>query len=167
MKSIVAQLIRIRQALTPKKRSAVQRPPDARVDREPWLKEMLDVLGERYRLGDDTAQGIQVLCRTGKERFNPMRVWLSVPSKQVAGEYDVRVAPGHTAERGRALLDARVTAPLSSWGLHPTKESSEEWSGLVITRRYEGTCPDASVAAAAVAFLCRGPESVMNTALEG
>ena len=70
---------------------AVQRPPDARVDASPWLKQLLDELGARYRLGEDKPEGSQIVRRTGKERFNPMRVYVRASDAHVAGDYDVRV----------------------------------------------------------------------------
>lgn len=127
---------------------------------------MLDDLGERYRLGGDLSDGIQVLRRTGKARFNPMRVYLRTPDRTVTGDYDVRVREGKTLARGRALLDQRVSTPLAALGLKPVSETVEEWGGQVIVRRYQGACPDARIAAAAVRFMCEQSEQVMDAAAE-
>ena len=51
---------------------------------------MLAHLGERYRLGEDGAEGTRILRRTGRERFNPMQVWLRPAERVVVGEYEVR-----------------------------------------------------------------------------
>src|SRR5262249_24848661 len=83
----------------PTRKARVQRPPDPRVDGDPWLASMLDDLGERYRLGGDLSDGIQVLRRTGKARFNPMRVFLRTPDRTVTGDYGVG---GRGGKIGRA-----------------------------------------------------------------
>lgn len=127
---------------------------------------MLDDLGERYRLGGDLPDGIQVLRRTGKARFNAMRVYLRPPQRTVAGDYDVRLREGKTLEEGRALLERKVSSPLASLGLKPVTETVEDWGGQVIIRRYQGLCPDARIAAAAVRFICEQSEQVMDAAAE-
>jgi len=144
----------------------MQRPADPRVDADPWLSSMLDDLGERYRLGGDLPDGIQVLRRTGKARFNAMRVYLRPPQRTVAGDYDVRLREGKTLEEGRALLERKVSSPLASLGLKPVTETVEDWGGQVIIRRYQGPCPDARIAAAAVRFICEQSEQVMDAAAE-
>lgn len=148
------------------KKPPPQRPPDPRVDASPWLSRMLDDLGPRYRLGEDRAEGTQLIRRTGKERFNPMRVWVRAADTHVAGDYDVRVRGGKPLDVGREMLDRKVTAPLSGLGLRPTTETVEEWGGHVLTRRYEGTCADALAAAAAVRFICEKSDQVMDSEAE-
>jgi len=127
---------------------------------------MLDRLGERYQLGKDAADGIQVLRRTARTRFNPMRVYVQPINREVIGEYDVRVREGKTLAQGRALLDRKVSARLSELGVRPAREVVEEWGGEVIVRRYEGSCPDPQVAAAAVRFMCEESEQVMDASAE-
>jgi len=127
---------------------------------------MLDQLGERYQLGKDAADGIQVLRRTARTRFNPMRVYVQPINREVIGEYDVRVREGKTLAQGRALLDRKVSARLSELGMRPAREVVEEWGGEVIVRRYEGSCPDPQVAAAAVRFMCEESEQVMDASAE-
>jgi len=142
------------------------RPADPRVDSDPWLAPLFDALGERYRLGGQTPEGLQLLRRTGKERFTPQRLYLRPDSHHLRGDYDVRVREGATLETGRSLLDSRVGAPLQQLGLSPTQESVEEWGGQVITRRYEGTVADPVQAAAAVRFICERSEQIIDTAAE-
>jgi hypothetical protein len=154
----------VRQRLRGKPR--LKRPPDPRVDADPWLAALLDEVGERYRLGQDRADGIQVLRRTGKERFNPMRVYLHSPQRGVLGDYDVRIRDGRSIDEGRRLLDLRVSGRLAELGLKPVSETVEQWGGEVITRRYAGECPDAMVAAAAVRFMCEESEQIIDTAAE-
>lgn len=148
------------------KRPPPQRPPDPRVDASPWLSELLDSLGARYRLGEDKPEGARIIRRTGKERFNPMRAWVRASDRHVTGEYDVRVRGGKTLEHGRALLDRKVSGRLGELGLKPTTESVEEWGGQVITRRYEGACADALTAAAAVRFMCEQSDQVIDSEAE-
>lgn len=158
---------RLRRLLRGKPEAApAQRPPDPRVDRSPWLARLLDDLGARYRLGEDRPDGIQVIRRTGKERFNPMRVYLRPDGWTVAGDYDVRVRGGKPLDHGRRLLDRKVTARLAELGLKPTAETVEEWGGHVITRRYEGACQDPLAAAAAVRFMCEQSDQVMDSEAE-
>lgn len=148
-----------------RKRRAV-RPKDPRVDADPWLAQMFDELGERYRLGADLSDGIQVLRRTARARFNPMRVYLRPNNRAVVGDYDVRLREGKTVPEGRTLLDSKVSARLSALGLRPSKEGIEEWGGVVIVRRYEGLCPDAHLAASAVRFMCEESEQVIDALAE-
>ena len=154
------------RALRGLRKSKVRRPPDPRIDADAWLSTMFDELGERYRLGKDVADGIQVLRRTARARFNPMRVYLRPSNRAVIGDYDVRLRDGKTVSDGRSLLDRKVGARLSELGLRPTKEATEEWGGLVITRRYEGLCPDPHLAASAVRFMCEESEQVIDAAAE-
>jgi len=127
---------------------------------------MLDELGERYRLGKDVPDGIQVLRRTARTRFNPMRVYLRPSNRAVIGDYDVRLREGKTIPEGRGLLDRKVGARLSELGLRPSREAIEEWGGLVIVRRYEGLCQDAHRAASAVRFMCEESEQVIDAVAE-
>jgi len=117
-------------------------------------------------LGKDASDGIQVLRRTARTRFNPMRVYVQPSNRGVVGEYDVRVREGKTLAQGRALLDRKVSARLSELGVRPAREVVEEWGGEVIVRRYEGTCPDPQIAAAAVRFMCEESEQVMDASAE-
>jgi hypothetical protein len=157
---------RLRRVLRGLRRARSARPPDPRVDADPWLAKMLDELGERYRLGKDVPDGIQVLRRTARTRFNPMRVYLRPSNRAVIGDYDVRLREGKTIAEGRGLLDRKVGARLSELGLRPSKEAIEEWGGLVIVRRYEGLCQDAHRAASAVRFMCEESEQVIDAVAE-
>jgi hypothetical protein len=156
----------VRNAIRRFRKTKVQRPPDPRVDADPWLARMLDELGERYQLGKDVPEGIQVLRRTARTRFNRMRVYLKTSDRAVIGDYDVRLRGGKTLAEGRALLDRKVSARLSQLGVRPAGEAVEEWGGQVIVRRYEGPCPDPLVAAAAVRFMCEESEQVMDASAE-
>jgi len=127
---------------------------------------MLDQLGARYRLGEDKPEGSQIIRRTGKERFNPMRAYVRASDSHVAGDYDVRVRGGKPLEIGRELLDRKVTGPLAALGLRPTTERVEEWGGHVITRRYEGTCEDPHTAAQAIRFICEQSDQVIDSEAE-
>jgi hypothetical protein len=129
---------------------------------------MLVHLGERYRLGDDGADGIRILRRTSRERFNPMQVWLRPSERLVVGEYEVRAHgdPASAAAEARALLDARLSAPLARLGLAPGREAVEEWGGQVLIRRYQGRLDDAARAAAAIHFMCQESEQIIDTAAE-
>ncbi|HUK88271.1 MAG TPA: hypothetical protein VLT85_11445 [Terriglobales bacterium] len=137
-------------------------PPDPRLVADPWLGRMFAVLPDRYRLGPDAAEGAQVLRRTGRARFNPMRVWLRRAERVVRGEYEVRGDPA----AAKALLDARVSQRLGALGLSPAGESVDDWGGSVLTRKYEGRCDSAEQAAAAVRFLCEESEQQVNLAAE-
>ena len=134
-------------------------PADARLAADPWLGGIFARLGERYRLA---AGRTQVLRRTGRARFNPMRVWLLPVQRLVRGEYEVRGESG----AAKSLLDQRVSGRLAALGLSVTGESVEEWGGTVLTRRYEGRCETAEAAAAAVRFLCEESEQLINLAAE-
>lgn len=167
LRSLRRFLFGIRNALRGSERKPkIQRPPDARVDANPWLASMLDDLGERYRLGNDLSEGIQVLRRTARARFNPMRVYIRTDDRRVAGDYDVRVHSGTTLDEGRRILDRRVSDSLAKLGLAAAGETVEEWGGQVITRRYQGMCPDARIAAAAVRFICEESEQVIDASAE-
>src|SRR5215831_3277798 len=98
---------RLRHVLRGSRRSRAARPPDPRVDADPWLAQMLDELGGRYRLGHDGPDGIQVLRRTARGLFNPMRVYLRPSNRAVIGDYDVRLREGKTIPEGRGLLDRK------------------------------------------------------------
>lgn len=154
----------IRQGL--RRKPKAKRPPDPRVDADPWLATLLDEVGERYRLGADLADGIQVLRRTGKERFNPMRVYLHSQRRAVSGDYDVRIRDGRSLDEGRRILDRRVSGRLAELGLRPVSETVEQWGGEVIVRRYAGECPDPLIAAAAVQFICEESEQIIDIAAE-
>jgi hypothetical protein len=143
-----------------------QRPADPRVDQSPWLSRMLDALGARYRLGEDKPDGIQLVRRTGKERFNPMRVYLRPAENLIACDYDMRVRGEKSLADGRAILDRRVTEPLGKLGLTAASESVEVWGGHVIVRRYQGACPDPLAAANAIRFVCERSDQVMDTEAE-
>jgi len=123
---------------------------------------MFALLPDRYQLGPDAADGAQVLRRTGRARFNPMRVWLRAAERIVRGEYEVRGEPA----AARALLDARISARLAALGLSAVGESVDDWGGSVLTRRYEGRCESAEQAAAAVRFMCEDSEQQVNLAAE-
>jgi len=138
------------------------RPPDPRLDADPWLGGTFALLGERYQLGPDAADGTQVLRRTGRARFNPMPVWLLPVQRLVRGEYEVRGETG----AAKSLLDQRFSGRLAALGLSVAGESVEEWAGTVLTRRYEGRCDTAQSAAAAVRFLCEESEQLINLAAE-
>jgi hypothetical protein len=156
----------LRNALRPSRKTKARRVPDPRVDADPWLAKMLDELGDRYQLGKDTSEGIQLLRRTARTRFNPMRVYLQPEARRVVGDYDVRLREGKTLVDGRALLDRKVSAPLFQFGIQPAREAVEEWGGQVIVRRYQGSCADPVVAAAAVRFMCEQSEQVMDASAE-
>ncbi|HEX9507025.1 MAG TPA: hypothetical protein VF947_01395 [Myxococcales bacterium] len=156
----------IRNALRPSRTTKARRVPDPRADADPWLAKILDELGDRYQLGKDTPDGIQVLRRTARTRFNPMRVYLQPETKRVVGDYDVRLRGGKSLAEGRALLDRKVSAPLSQFGVQPLREAVEEWGGQVIVRRYQGASADPMVAAAAVRFICEQSEQVMDASAE-
>ena len=148
---------------------AYDRPPDARVDASPWLSAMLDDLGERYRFGADLPDGMQLLCRTGKARYNPMRAYVVPASTTVLADYDVRVHGGRTLEDGKRLLDRLVGKQLQELGLSAGEESVEDWAGnsQMLTRRYRGVCADPKAAAAAIKFVCMQSRQVVDIELEG
>ena len=104
--------------------------------------------------------------RTGKARFNPMRVWLRSEGCVVACDYEVHVGEGKPVDAGRQLLDGAVTGRLKDAGLAQTTEKVEAWHGHMVTRRYEGQCAAASSAASAVRLVCEYTEQVMDTATQ-
>ena len=103
-----------------------------------------------------------MLRRTGRARFNPMRVWVRPQERVVRGDYEVR----GDAVAGKALLDARVSQRLAALGIAPASESVEDWGGTVLTRRYEGRCETSEQAAAAIRFFCEESEQQVNLAAE-
>jgi hypothetical protein len=148
----------LRKLFAPRPR-APARPADPRLAADPWLGGLFAHLSQRYQLAPD---GRQVLRRTGRTRFNPMPVWLDAKEHGVQGSYEVR---GEAAQ-ARALLDARVTARLAALGLSEAADSTEEWAGTVLTRRYQGRCNAPEQAAAAVRFMCEESELQINLAAE-
>src|SRR3954453_19825905 len=135
------------------------RPPDPRLEADPWLGRVFALLGDRYQLGADSPEGARVLRRTGRQRFNPMPVWLRAAERAVRGDYEVRgdlaAAKALLDQRvsarlsalglggwaaGKARLDQGVSARLSALGLGVAGDAVEEWAGSVPTRRYEGRC---------------------------
>ena len=156
-------LRRILRALFPPPAPAPPpRPPDPRLEADPWLAKLFALLPDRYQLGADGAEGAQVLRRTGKARFNPMRVWVRGAERVVRGDYEVRGDPA----AGKTLLDARVSKRLAALGLNASGESVAEWGGSVLTRSYEGRCESPEQAAAAVRFLCEESEQLVVLAAE-
>jgi hypothetical protein len=153
----ILRLFRSRAASPP------PRPADPRLEADPWLGRIFALLGDRYQLGADSPEGARVLRRTGRARFNLMPVWLRAAERSVRAEYEVR----GEADAARALLDLRVSRPLSALGLSMAAEAVEEWAGTVLTRRYEGRCESAESAAAAVRFVCQESETQVNLAAEG
>ena len=141
-------------------------PPDPRALANPWLGTILDRLGDRYRLGPDTPDGIQVLRRTGKARFNPMRAWLRTEGALVACDYEAHVGEGQSVDLGRELLDRQVKERLKALGLVQTSEKVEAWHGHVVTRRYQGACADAGAAVAAIRHICEYSEQVIDAATQ-
>ena len=123
---------------------------------------MFAVLPDRYQLGADAAEGTQLLRRTGKARFNPMRVWVRAADHMVRGEYEVRGDPA----AAKSLLDVRVSQRLSALGLSAAGDSVTEWGGSVLTRVYEGKCDCAEQAAAAIRFFCEESDQQVNLAAE-
>jgi hypothetical protein len=142
-------------------------PQDPRAAADPWLAAMLAHLGERYRLGEDGADGTRILRRTGRERFNPMPVWLRPAERLVVGQYEVRAHgdPASALAQARALLDARLAGPLTKLGLASGRETVEEWGGQVLIRRYQGRLDDAARAAEAIQFICHS-EQIIDTNAE-
>ena len=138
------------------------RPADPRLLADPWLGRLFAVLPDRYQLGPDAAEGAQVLRRTGKARFNPMRVWVRGAERVVRGDYEVRGEPA----AAKALLDGRVSQRLAALGLAVAGESVDDWGGSVLTRRYEGRCESAEQAASAVRFFCEESEQQVVLAAE-
>jgi hypothetical protein len=157
---MLRKLLRLFRSRRP---SPPPRPADPRFEADPWLARIFALLGDRYQLGADSAEGARVLRRTGRARFHPMPVWLRPAERSVRGDYEVRGEPA----AARALLDLRVSRPLSGLGLAMAAEAVEEWAGTVLTRRYEGKCESADSAAAAVRFVCQESETQVNLAAEG
>jgi hypothetical protein len=144
------------------------RPADARLEQDPWLGGIFARLSNRYQLGEQAPEGTVVLRRTGRARFNPMRVWLRPESRVVRGAYEIR-APGDreaAAAQCRAVLGERVAGRLSALGLSPGAESVEDWAGTVLVQLYEGRCDSPEQAAAAVRFICEDSEQQINLAAE-
>jgi hypothetical protein len=133
---------------------------------DPWVAALLAELGERYRLGGETPDGQQLLCRQSRARFNPMRVWVRSADRAVLGDYDVRVHGGKSLDDGRTLLDREVGAALGALGLKPAGESVEAWAGQVITRRYQGAGLEPRAAAAAVHFMCQESSPALDVDAE-
>jgi hypothetical protein len=138
------------------------RPADPRLEADPWLGRIFELLPARYQLGADAPDGTQILRRTGRARFNPMQLWLKTAERVVRGDYEVRGDPA----AARTTLDARVSGRLASLGLAPTSESVQDWGGKVLTRRYEGRCDAPDQAAAAIRFFCEDSEQQLNLASE-
>jgi hypothetical protein len=152
----------LRSIFAPRPPPPPQRPADPRLESDPWLGAIFSSLGERYQLGDDSAEGARVLRRTGRARFNPEPVWLRATDRVVRADYEVRGEPA----AGRALLDQRFGARLTSLGLSLSGERVEEWAGSVLTRSYQGRCDAAESAAAAIRFACEESETQVNLAAE-
>jgi len=142
-------------------------PADPRAAADPWLGSLLAHLGDRYRLGDEGDDGIRILRRTGRERFNRMQVWLRPAERLVVAEYEVRAHgdAGAALAQAHALLDARLSEPLARLGLQPDRESVEEWGGQVLIRRYQGRLTDTAQAAEAIQFVCHS-EQIIDTNAE-
>jgi hypothetical protein len=157
---------RLLRLLRPAPKAPPRQPEDPRVIADPWLAKTFAQLGERYRLGDDSPDGTQVLRRTARARFNPMLVWLRPSERVVLGDYQVRSHGSQSADEARSLLDTRVTPALRQLGLESSTESLEEWGGHVLTRRYSGRCEQPSHAAAAVRFMCQESDQIIDTAAE-
>ena len=152
----------LRALFRPRPPRPPRRPPDPRLEQDPWLGRLFAQLGERYQLGPDGPDGARVLRRTGRARFNPMPVWLRAQERLVRGDYEVRGEPA----TAKALLDARVSAPLATLGLSQAAEAVEDWAGTVLTRSYAGRCEEPGQAAAAVRFICQESETQLNLAAE-
>jgi len=167
IRGLLRKFFGLRRALRSPAPRAAAVPQDPRAAADPWLGSMLAHLGDRYRLGEDGADGTRILRRTGRERFNPMQVWLRPAERLVVGEYEVR-AHGEAASalaQARSLLDARLSAPLAKLGLAPDREAVEEWGGQVLIRRYQGRLEDAAQAAEAIQFICHS-EQIIDTKAE-
>src|SRR4051812_27597863 len=127
-------------------------PDDPRLAADPWLGGTFARLGDRYQLATD---GTRALRRTGRARFNPMRVWVVPAEPLVRADYEVR----GDATTARALLDERIGSKLTALGLASTGDAVEEWAGSVLTRHYEGRYDSPEQAAAAVRFVCEESET--------
>jgi hypothetical protein len=165
IRGLLRTLFGARRAL--RKKPAAAPPQDPRAAADPWLAEMLVHLGERYRLGEEGADGTRILRRTARERFNPMQIWLRPAERLVVGEYEIRAHgdPAVALAQARSLLDKRLSGPLARLGLAPGREAVEEWGGQVLTRRYEGRLDDAARAAEAIEFICHS-EQIIDTNAE-
>jgi hypothetical protein len=152
----------LRNLFRPRPPPPPPRPADPRLEADPWLGRIFALLPDRYQLGADGANGTQVLRRTGRARFNPMRVWLVPAERIVRGEYEVR----GDAAAAKSLLDARVSGRLAGLGVAAAGDAVEDWGGSVLTRRYEGRCENADQAAAAIRFFCEESEQQVNLAAE-
>jgi hypothetical protein len=137
------------------------RPPDPRLA-DPWLGRLFAVLPDRYQLGPDAPSGAQILRRTGRARFNPMRVWLNPAQRLLRAEYEVR----GEAAAARTHLDEKVGQRASSLQLSQVAESVSDWGGNVLTRVYEGRLEAPEQAAAAIRFVCEESEQQVNLAAE-
>jgi hypothetical protein len=149
--------------------SAAPAPPPSLADpraRDPWMAAVLGALGERYQLGEDKADGAQVLRRTGRTRFNPMLVYLSAAARSVVGFYEVRAHGERAADEARAVLDAKISVALQARGLEAAGDRVEDWGGTVVIRRYQGRVEEPGAAAGAVRFMCQESDQVMDTAAE-
>ena len=108
IRGLLRKFFGARRALRSKGPAPHAAPHDPRAAADPWLGSILAQLGDRYRLGEDGADGTRILRRTGRERFNPMQVWLRSAERLVVGEYEVR-AQGVTASRsGSAMGDSEL-----------------------------------------------------------
>ena len=157
---------RLLRLLRPAPKRPPRQPEDPRVSADPWLAGLFAQLGDRYRLGSDSPDGAQVLRRTARARFNPMQVWLRPADRVVLGDYQVRAHGDGGTDHARTLLDVRVTPALRQLGLESAGELVEEWGGHVLTRRYQGRCPEPSHAAAAVRYMCQDSDQIIDTAAE-
>ncbi|TMA18208.1 MAG: hypothetical protein E6J62_15960 [Deltaproteobacteria bacterium] len=166
IRGLLRKFFGARRALRSKGPAPHAAPHDPRAAADPWLGSILAQLGDRYRLGEDGADGTRILRRTGRERFNPMQVWLRSAERLVVGEYEVRAHgdPSVALAQARALLDARLSGPLAKLGLAPDREAVEEWGGQVLIRRYQGRLEDAAQAAAAVQFICHSDQIIDTNA---
>src|SRR3954465_8910430 len=87
------------------------RPPDPRLEADPWLGRVFALLGDRYQLGADSPEGARGPRRagwlrgTGRQGLCPMPVWLRAAERALRGDYEVR---GELAA-ANALLDQRVS----------------------------------------------------------
>jgi hypothetical protein len=167
IRGLLRNLFGARRALRSERRRPSALPQDPRAAADPWLAQLLAHLGDRYRLGEDGADGLRILHRTARERFNPMQVWLRPAERLVIGDYEVRAHgdAGTALDQARALLDAKISGPLGRLGLSPGREAVEEWGGQVLTRRYQGRLDDGPRAAAAIEFICHS-EQIIDTKAE-
>ena len=93
-----------------------------------------------------------------------MRAWLRAADQAVVCEYEVHVSEMEPVEVGRALLDRAVNKRLEPLGLNQVSEKVEVWHGHLLTRRYEGQCPEVGEVVAALRFICEYSEAVIDTA---